>query len=213
MSWITLSSKLSSKTLVASAFVFAAGVLLWTGTTAGWGSVRQNRQKKILNKIEFHNNEPIQILEVATANKTVKLGEQFEADSDWLNGVHLRFKNVSHKDVVYIEIHLNFPETKSSGNEMSFRTHLGNWPGMPIQNPALFLPPSGEVTFKLDHEIYKALVKFVESRHRVSEINSVEIKIAFVAFADGTGWRGGNFLKQDPNNPSRYIPFETKPKN
>lgn len=147
-------------------------------------------------------------MDAEAANKTVKLGEQFDGGDDWLSGAQLRLKNVSGKDIVYIEIRLNFPETKASGNMMSFWSDIGNQPGVPIQNAPLLLRPNGEVTFSLDQERYKGLVKFIEYRHRVSEINRVEIRFGFVAFADGTGWSGGTLMKQDATNPRRWVPIE-----
>jgi len=180
---------------------------LWTASSAGWGAVHHDRQKS-LQKIESHKNEPITIVETKALNKTIRLGEQFDGGDDWLSGAQLLLKNVSGKDIVYIDVDLNFPETTASGNMMSFRSEIGNRPGMPTQNAPLLLRPNDEVTFSLDQERYKGLVKFIEYRHMVSDINRVEIRFGFVVFADGTGWSGGTFMKQDANNPRRWVPVE-----
>ena len=212
MRWLTSLIKLGSNSVPASAFILAASYVLWAAGSAGWGAVHHDRQKS-LQKIESHKNEPITIVKTKALNKTVRLGEQFDGGDDWLSGAQLRLKNVSGKDIVYIDIRLNFPETTASGNMMSFWSDIGNRPGLPAQNAPLLLRPNDEVTFSLDQERYKNLVKFIEYRHRVSDINRVEIRFGFVAFADGTGWSGGNFMKQDANNPRRYVPIDNQPQN
>jgi hypothetical protein len=162
--------------------------------------------EKSLSKTESYDNEPLRIVEVIAGNKSVKLGEKFHGDDDWIKNASIRVKNVSDKPIIYIEIDFNFPETKTSGNEMSYRLKLGHRPGAHDKNQPLQLKNGDETVLTLDGERYDQLVKFLEKRHPISGIRKATIRIGFVIFADGTGWSGGLFHRRDPNNPNRYIP-------
>lgn len=199
-------TSLRSNLLRLIAFLFALGFLVWT-VSPGWGAAYQDAEKSFKQR-DFNSNDPVKIVEITTANKRVKLEEKFRGGTDWLRGTLIRLKNGSDKDIVYIELQFNFPETRSSGNEMSFRSELGNKPGVPIANSPLLLRPNEEFSFNLNDEEYEELVKFVNYRHRMSHINKTELKIGFVVFADFTAWSTGLHFKQNPNNPRHWIPSD-----
>jgi len=163
-------------------------------------------QIKTLEKHENYPNEPLNFVEIKAANKSVRLGEGFSAGENWLQNASFRVKNVSNKEIVYIEIDINFPETKSSGNEMSYRLKFGHRPAAHDSNRALSFKSDSEMILGLTAENYDRLVKFVEERQQFSTLSNATIRIGFVIFADGTAWGGGLFHRQDPNNPNRYIP-------
>jgi len=58
---------------------------------------------------------------------------------------------------------------------------------------------------------YAKISNFVGNRHSISSINRIELEISFIVFEDGTAWSVGDFMRQDPNNPDRYIPVEWPP--
>jgi hypothetical protein len=162
---------------------------------------------KSLEKQEYYPNEPLNFLEIKAANKSIRLGEGFIAGDNWLENASFRVKNTSDKEIVYIEIDINFPETESSGNEMSYRLKFGHGPGAPDSNRALVFEPDAETILGLAGDQYTRLVKFVEERQQFSTISKATIRIGFVIFTDGTGWAGGQFHRPDANNPNRYIPI------
>lgn len=161
---------------------------------------------KSLQRLKSYRNDPLQIVDIKAANKTVRLGEQFDGGEEWLKSAALTVRNVSGKDIIFIEIDINFPETKSSGNEMSFPLRLGQRPGALNNSAPLLLQTNHEVTLSVTGMSYAELVRFIEHRHPISAINKAIIRVGFVIFADGTGWSGGTFYRQDPNNPNRYVP-------
>lgn len=162
--------------------------------------------ERSLEKTESYDNEPLRIISIKATNKTITLGEKFEGGNDWLKDTSVRVKNISDKDIIYIEIDFNFPETKTSGNEMSYRLKTGHRPGAHDINPPLLLKRNDEAVLKLDQEKYDQLVRFIGQRHSISAIRKAIIRFGFVIFADGTAWSGGLFHRKDPNNPNRYIP-------
>jgi hypothetical protein len=202
----------SSKTIFASvsAILIAATCLVWP---SGFNIFRASMQgqEKSLQKLKHYSNEPLEIVDIKMANKTVKLGEKLNANDDWLKGLNLKFKNTSGKEIIYVEIDLNFPETQSSGYEMSFPLKLGHRPGANNANAPLRLKANAETNIVLDDVKYDQLVKFIEHRHSISAINNALIATGFIIFADGTAWSGGMFYQQDSDNPNRYVPISTQP--
>lgn len=197
-----------SNILQVSTLILTVSFLIWT-VSPGWGAVHQ---EKILKQRDYHSDDPLKIVDISAANKQIRLDERFTAGDDWLNGMRLQFKNISNKDINYIEIQFNLPETRSSGNEMSFRSELGNMPALPVRNKPLLLKPNEDVTYNLNQDEYQSLLGFVRNRHRISDINDVELKIGFVVFADLTAWSGGILLKQSSSNPRRWIPTDSQSK-
>src|SRR5262245_43264211 len=106
------------------AFALTVGYLIWM-LSAGQGAAFQDHEK-IFKQRDFNAKDPVKITNLATANKPLRLNQGFDARSEWLRSMQLQLQNVSQKDIIYIELQFNFPETKSSGNEMSYRVELGN---------------------------------------------------------------------------------------
>lgn len=190
-------------------YIGLASVMIWSWSSrlkAGGVSGQNQDTEKSLTKIESYDNEPLKIVGVKAANKSVRLGEKFDGADDWMRNANIRVKNVSDKTIIYIEIDLNFPETKASGNEMSYRLKLGHRPAAHNMDPSLELRTGEEAVLSLDGERYEQLVRFLEQRHPISGIRKGIVRIGFVIFVDGTAWSGGMFHRRDPNNPNRYIP-------
>jgi hypothetical protein len=202
----------SSKTVFASVSALLIAATCWTwpsGINSSRASIQG--QEKSLQKLKHYSNEPLEIVDIKMSNKDVKLGEKLNANDDWLKGLALKFKNISGKDIIYIEIDLNFPETQASGYEMSFPLKLGHRPGTNNANAPLRLKANAEMSIVLDDVKYDQLVKFIEHRHSISAINKALITNGVIIFADGTAWSGGIFYQQDPDNPNRYVPASTQP--
>jgi hypothetical protein len=175
------------------------------------GSVRaQHNAEKAFKQRDYNPIAPVKIINISVANKPVKLGETFNAGDDWLRGTEIRLKNVSDKDVIYVDLDFAFPETLSSGNEMMFISEFGNLPGLPILHPPFLLKPNEEIPFTFSDEEYKSLVKFVGYRTQIANINRADLLVRFVVFADLTAWAAGLRFKQEPGNPRRWIPIENQ---
>ena len=187
------------------------GVLLSESISAwGWQA-----PKKVFEAGADPRPKPVKLVELRAANRPVRLGEKFEGASDWLHGATFKLRNDSGKEIVYLELDLNFPETAYTGSEMSFSIKAGRRPGGPgdLKEP-LSVKPNGELVFSLDEKKYKELSDFVGKRHRLSEVNQVRVEVGFVVFGDGTAWGAGSYYRQDPANPNRYVPVgDTPPAN
>ncbi|SRR5258708_4245390 len=167
---------------------------------------RLQEAKKRIEKLDSYPNEPIKITEITAGRRSVRLGDDFVGSDDWLKTAELTVKNTSNKDIVFVEIELNFPETKTSGDEMSFPLRLGSRPGTAIGKPPVVLKDGDESTLTLQGKRYEQLAEFLGQRHLISAITRMIVDPHIVIFADGTAWSKGRSFRMDPTNPNRYIP-------
>ena len=181
----------------------AASVMAWT-LSAHFGQSAQSTEKVI--EKEFTRNEVVEIGEIKVSQKAVDYGKAFAADDEWLSKVAVRVKNISNRPIVFLEIGFDFPETKASGNEMSYRVAFGQRPGskFPQSHDPLYMMPSETLDIALQPE-YTKLKSFVEHRHRITNLHKLSLSVVFVIFADKTGWAAGNFYRQNPENPDQYL--------
>jgi hypothetical protein len=192
-----------SLSLQIAAFALTFGYLLWCLSI---GSVTAVQNGKVFKQRDVNAKDPVKIVSLAAANKPLKLDESFDGGDDWLRGTQLRLRNVANKEIIYLELQFNFPETKSSGNEMSYRAELGNMPGARITNAPLVFKPGEEISFSFRDEEYQNLVKFVGTRTKIANLNKADLKIGFVVFADSTAWGTGLWFKPNPNRKGSWIP-------
>lgn len=192
-----------------AALLFAASFLIWT-VTAGQHTA-QDSNDKVFTQRDYNPKDPVKIVNIAAASNPVKLDEKFNGGPDWLRGTQIRLKNESDKEIVYIQLQFNFPETKSSGHEMSFRSQLGNMPGMPVLYSPLSLKPGEDFLFSFSQEEYQNLIDFVGYRTSISKLSRTDLKIGFVVFADSTAWGTGLRYKPNPNKRESWIPDPAQP--
>lgn len=134
-------------------------------------------------------------------------GEAFEAGPDWVKDLSFKVRNTSGKPIIFIQVNVNFPETHATGNLMSYTINFGVMPGSKATGGKPFLLESNEaIEVALASEIQK-IAKFVGERRSLASINKVQLEIGFVVLNDKTAWSAGTFLRQDPNNPTRWLPI------
>lgn len=183
----------------------AAGMFfLVKGFSAGAGQA----QGKLVDQQRFEN-EPVEVVEVKAKGKRVKIGKRFDDDDDWVKGMAWTVKNTSSKPITYMAVSLDFPETKSSGNVMTFTLRYGqNLRAPALSGEPIYLMPGDTMPVALSDLKYEELQKFIELRHPVKSLREVSLRMFEVRFADGTVWSGGSFFKPDPNNSKKLVPVE-----
>ncbi|HWG59765.1 MAG TPA: hypothetical protein VN661_12020 [Candidatus Acidoferrales bacterium] len=134
---------------------------------------------------------------------------------DWLDGVQVKFRNMTNRTVSGVLLEIDFPDTEGPQMlQMGYQFRVGETPvrstymrdktrGHVIQHPALTNPPRSEVVVALKPE-YPEIKRFIETRQLIGTIRSVWIRILQVYFADGTVFNGV-YQKPDPNDPTAYI--------
>jgi hypothetical protein len=197
-------------------FYFFASLLVICATVsvAGWSlnlSLGQGRGKAIGKT--FTRNSVVEFEEIKAAGKTVKFNERFDGNDDWIPTVRFKAKNISNKSIVYLAVNINFPETRATlGAMMSYPIEFGQKPDstFPSHGEPMVLLPNDTVEINLqDH--YPRIKAFIERRLTLKDIHQADLEVNFVIFDDKTGWSAGNYYRQDPVNPDRYINIGDKP--
>ncbi|HYV04606.1 MAG TPA: hypothetical protein VFB82_08480 [Blastocatellia bacterium] len=201
------SAKLRS--ILIGLFALSLGMLMAL-TTFAWLSRSPQIRSRIFEKSRLIRPEVVSIAGIERNGATLNLGQEFEGSTDWLKGSKFTLRNDSGKEIVHLAFELEFPETTSTGNVMIFPIWLGHRPGSMLftKIDTLSLKPHQKVTLTIDEVTHDRLVKFIETRQPLSSISKVTLRVQFVAFEDGTGWSGGEYLRQDPKEPRRYIPVD-----
>lgn len=152
----------------------------------------------------FEKAEPPYDLHVATP-----------CGADWIEGVQLKFRNMTTKTVIGVWVGLYFSDLeKPDFPRMGYTFRLGQTPERStyqrdktkahvVQHPPLQNAPRSEVIVDLKPE-YSNIKKVIETAQSVNTIHAVWVNIAQVYFADGTVYNGG-YRKPDPNDPTAYI--------
>jgi hypothetical protein len=180
-----------------------------------WSSINRSSagQEKAEDKIVKHlsyPNQPVEISNLDVKGKAIRLNEKMgENGDDWLSNLSITVKNISDKTITCVEINLDFPETKTTGNMMSFPLKYGQNPQARIvTGQSESLPPNQNVTIDLSGKLSADLKDFIEKRHPLNSLKKVAIHVNQVCFEDGTIWSSGSFFRPDPNSPSKYIRIE-----
>lgn len=210
------------KSLLSSFCLLAGGVIVfgcligvginkWTPDVRAEQGSSQERSKVV--KLSYSRKPIIKISQLKVSEKNRNFGENFDEDENWLKNLSFKLENQSGKRIIYLQVNVNFPETRASGNMMSFPIVFGQFPGIEnrSKNPPLLLNPDDSIEVSLSKD-YDELARFINTRTSISFMQKAELEIGFVIFDDKMAW-AGDYLRQNPNNPKSYIPIETKTQN
>jgi len=153
--------------------------------------------------------EPIEIIEPSAKGIPITLGKEFDGESDWIKNLRFKIRNKYTKEITFINLDFDFPETSATGIMMAHQLFIGQRPDLKftLNNPPLSLQPNGEVEISLESE-FQSIKRSIESRQGpVENINNIVIRTGDVMFEDGTLYSGGNFWRPnpDPNSPHKWL--------
>ena len=198
-----------SNWFVLATILFALTALLMAGIKYSDVSVQAQSEKKTVTVARTANSQ-LEFSDLKVGLQNRNSGEGFDSDPEWVKDLSFNLKNSSDKSIVYLKVNINFPETRSTGNLMSYGINFGARPGLQSKfNTPLSLKPGETLEIALDKEKEK-LYKFLSGRQPIESIKKVELEIGYIIFEDKTAWTAGTFLRQDPANPSRYNPVDAK---
>jgi hypothetical protein len=168
----------------------------------------KNGTRRIGRSFQF--NEPIKLTELHLGDRVVGFDENYIAVSDWLKGMTINARNDAEKTLVHLWLKLDFPETAETGNPMMFPLRYGKHPtilqlGRDEERP---VDPGQYFQIRLDEKGLIELKRFIESRQPLNSLTRVNIGLEGVYYSDGTMWSGGHLRRQDPNDPTRWIPID-----
>ena len=134
------------------------------------------------------------------------------AGNNWLSELSLDVKNVSNKNVTYIDLQLAIPKSgKMELNGWQVRFIFGNRVASAVtankdsSSPLELLKPGDVVKLKMSDVVRTKLEDYLK-KYDAEDIEKVNMDIRVVHFDDGTGWSLGVELRQDPLNPNIWRP-------
>lgn len=185
------------------------GSLIGSGLNNSVAGVQaQDGQKTV--KLARTIKPQLKFTEVKVGEQERTPGEDFNAAPDWVKNLSFKLESISDKPIVYLKVNINFPETRATGNLLSYAISFGTPPDSKSKTGVpLLLKPGETLEVALDREKEK-IYKFVNERQPVESIQKVELEIGYIIFEDQTAWSAGTFLRQDPNHPNRYNPISSE---
>ena len=146
----------------------------------------------------------------------------FDAGDDWLQNLSFFVKNVSTKNITYLEVFCSLFETADWQAEIAKHKTLDNpilgqarnavgWrPEHALysriqgkarepdskRRPSFLLKPGGEFMISLeDPKDYQSLRSQIEARTPMSNVNACDAEIGTVFFDDGTMWQSHHYFR------------------
>jgi hypothetical protein len=190
--------------------------------------------KKVVEKMGY-DNEPYEIGNLSVKNITITSRERLvsngfmkvrrdsyefsaksaakssgEQEEEWLEELQLTLKNKSDKQITYIGLSIQFPETEVNGPMMVYnQLGLGIHPKASAervkQSTPLVLVPGDTVTFTLSAQQLKLIKDFLALRKfQLAGLNKVAINIETVIHEDGIMWSAGHYYKPNSSAPGGY---------
>jgi len=147
-------------------------------------------------------NEPVE-MEAKVGTKSVRLGQGFMADNDWVSGLSFKVRNISAKPIVRVELELQFPEVPFNNAAFVLPIPYGQIPGLADSGLKEQGPVGPNETVEM--AVGSGIKRILTDNGPTFGVTKVSLQISMIIFADGTAWRNGFNLIRDPNNSRRYI--------
>lgn len=194
---------------------------------------QRQSDKKVVEKARY-DNEPFEIVDLGVKNVKITSRErivpngftkvprdsyEFSAESvakdgvgqaeDWLENLEFTIKNKSDKQITYIGLSIQFPETEVNGPIMVHNSHIGIHPkGLTertTQSTPLALVPGDTVVFNLSSQQLKLMKDFLAlKKFQLAGLNKAVIRMETMIFEDGIMWSAGHYYRPSSSAPGGY---------
>lgn len=189
----------------------ASGVaLIALVACTSYPSPAQQATERLIKRLPIEQNEPIAITDIRVNDRSVSFGKKFSADDEWMRSLTVSVKNKSDKLILFAAIRLQFPRATDSRDPISiYDISYGN-AGLPTRRPTaeerLVGIPSGEtVVMQLSVQQAVDLKTFLTGTQYPASIETVDLSLSHIIFADDTMWYAGSQALRDPKDPTRWI--------
>jgi hypothetical protein len=176
-----------------------------------FASVADAQEKlRIIQEAE-QENSPVVVVSRHVGDKAFDRSHRnrhgITAGNNWLSSLSFDVKNVSNKNVTYINLDLDIPKSgKMEFNGMISPIFFGNrvasaaTANKDSSSPLELLKPGDVVKLKMSDLVRTKLEAYLK-KYDAEDIEQIKMDIREVHFDDGTGWSLGIELRQDPLNP------------
>lgn len=169
----------------------------------------QQEQERLLEKYN-HRKEPLRIKSIKGGKGGINLGRKFLESDSWLKSLSFSLENISGKNITFINLELEFP--RSDGRPpLVFPLTYGSWPPLDGSSPVEAVQPirpGEEIVLSFSDSEYAALQQVLEEVKYPKTIKHAILDLRYVLFDDGLLWNIGRLMRQDPNNPRRWVPID-----
>jgi hypothetical protein len=184
------------------------------------GFTYQPRKRAV--ELKAYRDQPVEIVDTKVKGGTVKPKQEFDGDSDWLNGMIVKVKNVSDKPVAYVSVLVTAyyerdgRRTKQrDGMDVQAAIELNYGaqpprPGAPAPPYRAPLQPGDSIDLTLTERSRDQLYALLSQDNASTDIALLTVRVYEVFFVGDseTKWTTGRVLRRAPDDPMRWIPVE-----
>lgn len=162
-----------------------------------------NGQEKIriVQDIYLPKDAPVQIIGRELEGRKLDVENSGPANSDWIKHLTFEVKNVSEKNVSFIEIMLMVPQQEQMPGPAAYLVTFGSRDGTDVNG---LVRPEEVRKIKVRDSDFLTWEKRLKN-WGVGDFDRVLLQLRAIYFDDGTGWSTGLPLVQDPGNPKRWF--------
>lgn len=138
-------------------------------------------------------NEPIKVVAVKGKDgRAISIDSEQLAEDDWLRDLTISIKNMSNKNVLFVELELHFTRPPGSSDEAvaAFPVIFGTSPTLAKEGSPI-LTPQENWQATLSSQEYASLAELLATTGYPTSIKNLEIITRQVVFADKTKWIAG----------------------
>jgi hypothetical protein len=173
-------------------------------------SVEKDRLVEKKSNSAFRN-EPVEITVIRTKQNNRRFGEKFKDDDEWIQGLTVTAKNVSLKNVLYINVHLSFERPENSENASSptfVHSLIFGSMNPPTGTHSDVLAAGESVDISLPQRSYTAIKGALRKVGYPPSITHVKVYLTQVLFDDDTRWTNGYWYQRGPAVRENWILVE-----
>lgn len=217
----TQKKRLNSLTVIALislAIPFAISAAMFFGNSLYAASAVQQPRERMLKRLPFPRNEPLEITGLKFKGKGVWFDEKFVAEEDWIKDLVISVKNKSDKRILYFSVDIFLPPIPGlAGQHLMLPLSYGNSGLKRDHSPSLQerlvgLEPGATTDIQMTNPKYESFLRIVaEKTDHYPSIERVDLRLDQIIFEDDTMWDLGDYFRRDPADPSRWIPTYKTP--
>ena len=179
-----------------------------------YASVADAQEKLRIVQETLHKNSPVVVVSRQIGNKLVDRTYQNRhgvmAGPGWIKQLTFDLKNVSNKNITYIDLDLVIPKTgKMVNNGKIVSIFFGNRaaPAAAVSSDSNIkqdiLIPGDVVKVRISDTARTQLENYL-NENDAEDVEQIKMDVREVHFDDGTGWQMGIELRQDPSDPKTW---------
>jgi hypothetical protein len=151
---------------------------------------------------------PVEIVSLEIEGNPARFNERMMAGKDWLKTLQLELKNFHDKSIVYLEVELEIAPAGKMDAPLRVPVTFGVRPGAPgaerVTKSLEILAPNKTKKLAMSKYMADTLVNYMREND-VEDIDKVKVSVEFIIFEDGVGWADGATMRQDTENPNKWV--------